>query len=537
MMRPNALPPLVRQLLEPAAYPHDVGEIQLVETHISWVILTGEFAYKIKKPVELGFLDFSTLDLRRHFCEEELRVNRRTAPELYLDVMPIGAGPGGPRVGLEPAIEYAVRMRQFPHEARLDRCLRDGRLGPVETRRLAETIARFHAAQAPRRDIDPAYEIERVVKPARNNFVHLDPAAFDDAGQQRLAVIEAWTLEQAEVLAPAFERRAREGAVRECHGDLHLENLLLQDGRFVPFDAIEFNPNLRWIDVANDIAFLAMDLMARERRDLAFSALSAWLEANGAYDSLAVMRFYLAYRSMVRAVVTAIRRGQGAAQEDDPDWSSTGAAPRSSARLDSGRYVELAAQLVDTPPPRLYLMHGLSGSGKTWFSERLVGALPALRVRSDLERKRLAGLTEAQAAKGAIASGLYAAEVTDRTYETLAGHCATGLRAGFDMIADATFLRRGHRARFHELAVSLGAGFAIVECHAPPELLEQRLRQRAAQRSDASDADVAVLRHQLTHHDPLSAGERAMTLRVDSGQDAAEAAPEVALKLRTIAEL
>ena len=510
------LPPLVRQLLEPAAYPHDTGEIRLVETHISWVILTGALAYKIKKPVELGFLDFSTLDLRRHFCEEELRVNRRTAPELYLDVVPIGAGPGGPRVGLEPALEFAVRMRQFPHEARLDRCLRDGRLGPAETRLLAETIARFHASLPPRRNIDPAYEVERAVKPARNNFVHLDPGAFDDAAQQRLAVIEAWTLEQAEVLAPAFAQRAREGAVRECHGDLHLENLLLQDGRFIPFDAIEFNPNLRWIDIANDIAFLAMDLMARERRDLAFTALSAWLEANGAYGSLAVMRFYLAYRSMVRAVVTAIRRGQGSRQEAD--------AERSSVRLDTGRYVELAAHLVDTPPPCLYVMHGFSGSGKTWFSERLVGALPALRVRSDLERKRLAGLTEAQEAKGAIASGLYAADVTDRTYEALARCCETGLRAGFDMIADATFLRRRHRTRFYELAASLAAGFAIVECHAPPDLLEQRLRQRAALQSDPSDADVAVLRHQLTQHDPLSDEERECTVRLDPGGDIAAVA-------------
>lgn len=524
MMRANGLPPLIRQLLEPAAYPHGVRETQLVETHISWVILTGEFAYKVKKPVELGFLDFSTLELRRHFCEEELRVNRRTAPELYLDVVPIGAGPGGPRVGLEPAVEYAVRMRQFPHEARLDRCLRDGRLGPAEMRLLAETIARFHESLPPRRDIDSAYEIERAVRPARNNFVHLDPGTFDDAVQQRLAVIEGWTLEQAAIQAPEFAQRAREGAVRECHGDLHLENLLLQDGRFIPFDAIEFNPTLRWIDIGNDIAFLAMDLMARERSDLAFTALSAWLEANGAYDGLAVMRFYLVYRSMVRAVVTAIRRGQGSAQGADTE--------RSSARLDTGRYVELAARLVDTPPPCLYLMHGLSGSGKTWFSERLVSVLPALRVRSDLERKRLAGLESSQRATAAIESGLYAADVTERTYETLARHCATGLRAGFDMIADATFLRRRDRARFHELAASLGAGFVIVECQASPELLEQRLRQRAAQQADASDADVAVLRYQLTHHDPLAAEEREMALRVDSGQDAAEAA----VRLRAVAD-
>jgi uncharacterized protein with PIN domain len=211
---------------ELAAYPHAARGIQVVETHISWVILTGDFAYKIKKPVDLGFLDFSTLELRRHYCEEELRVNRRTAGEWYLDVVPIGVRDGGLRVGLEPAVEYAVRMRQFPHDARLDRCLQDGRLGTAEMRLLAETIARFHAALPPRRDIDPRYEIDRASRPARNNFIHLDPAAFDDATQQRLAVIEAWTLQQAEALAPEFARRAREGAVRECHGDLHLGNLL-----------------------------------------------------------------------------------------------------------------------------------------------------------------------------------------------------------------------------------------------------------------------------------------------------------------------
>jgi aminoglycoside phosphotransferase family enzyme/predicted kinase len=529
---PSNLPPWVRQLLEPAAWPHEVRDIQLVETHISWVILTGDFAYKIKKPVDLGFLDFSTLERRHRFCEEELRVNRRTAGELYLDVVPIGERDGGLRVGLQPAVEYAVRMRQFPHQARLDRCLQDGRLGAADMRALAETIARFHASLPPRRDIDPPYEIDRATRPARNNFVHLDPAAFDDATQQRLAVIEAWTLQQAEALAPEFARRAREGAVRECHGDLHLENLLLQEGRFIPFDAIEFNPNLRWIDIANDIAFLVMDLQARGQANFAYTVLSAWLEAHGAYDSLAVMRFYLVYRSMVRAVVTAIRRRQteasapaSTAAGTDPSSAhthrSSAHTQRPSARLDTGRYVELAADLVDTPPPRLFLMHGFSGSGKTWHSERLVGALPALRVRSDLERKRLPGLVGDQQVAGVIESGLYSADVTDRTYQTMARHCETGLRAGFDMIADATFLQRRQRDTFRALAAALGCGFVIADCAAPQAVLEQRLRQRAARGADASDADLAVLRHQLAHHEPLTPAERRMALQLDADSDAA----------------
>lgn len=500
-------PAVVRGMLEAAAYPHATGDIRVVETHISWVILTGEFAYKIKKPVKLGFLDFSTRERRRRFCEEELRVNRRTAPALYLDVVPIGEGSDGLRVGQEPAVEFAVKMRQFPHEARLDRCLRDGRLQRADLRALAETIARFHDALAPRTGIDGPQEIERVVRPARNNFVHLKPDAFDDTAQQRLAVIEAWTLEQAERLAPEFERRARQGAIRECHGDLHLENLLLLEGRFIPFDAIEFNANLRWIDIANDIAFLAMDLMARGRGGFAHTVLTAWLEALGAYDSLAVMRFYLVYRSMVRAVVTSIRGRQGGPRDR-----------AGSARPETLRYVELAAGLVDTPPPRLYLMHGLSGSGKTWLSERLVEGLPALRVRSDLERKRLPDLTAEQAGTGEIGEGLYSPEVRDRAYRAVEQACEAGLRAGFDMIADAAFLQRDRRRRFIGLASSLGADCTIVDCSAPREVLEERLRRRAASQSDASDADLEVLEWQLAHQDPLTGAER--RLAADAGVEA-----------------
>jgi hypothetical protein len=493
-------PALISGLLDPTAYPHESREIRVIETHISWVILTGDFAYKVKKPVALGFLDFSTLEARRHFCEEELRVNRRTAATLYLDVVPIGTGPDGPRVGAEPAVEFAVKMRQFPHAARLDRCLQAGLLRLPEMRDMASTIARFHRGLPPRRDLDAAYEVERVVKPARNNFMHLDPAAFDDESQQQLAVIEAWTLQQSEALAPFFEERARRGAIRECHGDLHLENLLLQEHRFIPFDALEFNPNLRWIDVANDIAFLVMDLMARGRADFAYTVLSSWLEASGDYDSLAVMRFYLVYRSMVRSVVTAIRQRQGASQPDD------------SVRPSAASYIKLAAALVDTPPAHLFLMHGFSGSGKTWRSARLIADLPALRVRSDLERKRLPGLAAGQKNGGEIGSGLYEAEVTERTYRTLARHCETGLRAGFDMIADATFLRRRHRSWFADLAGALGVRLSIVDCNAPVEVLRSRIQARSAERQDASDADIAVLEYQLDHHDPLDEAERALVV-------------------------
>jgi len=249
------------------------------------------------------------------------------------------------------------------------------------------------------------------------------------------------------------------------------------------------------------VAFLAMDLMSRGRNDLAFVVLNAWLEHNGDYDSLAVMRFYLVYRSMVRAVVTAIRQDQLPAQSGQ------------SFRLKSDRYIELAAKLVDTPPPQLLLMHGFSGSGKTWVSSKLVGELPALRVRSDLERKRLPGLDTGPGATGGIEAGIYSREVTGRTYETLARYCETGLRAGFSMIADASFLQRRHREQFIEMAGRIGVPVGIVDCRADEETLRKRIRLRAAAGSDASDADLAVLEHQMRHHDPLTAIEKKSVVR------------------------
>jgi hypothetical protein len=487
---------MIRGLKDPAAFPHTVQEVRVIETHISWVILTGEFVYKIKKPASLGFLDFSTLERRKFFCEEEVRLNRRTAPELYLDVVPIGEAPDGLRIGTEPAIEYAVRMRQFPSDARLDQRLEAGQLAPEDMRDLAGMLARFHQALPPREHIDPALAAAKAIRPARKNFSHLHPELFGDDSRQVLANIEAWTRQQSTMLEPVFEARARNGFIRECHGDLHLSNLVELEGRIVLFDCIEFNPELRWIDTASDIAFLVMDLMAHERADLAYAFLSAWLEENGDYDGLEVLHFYLVYRCMVRVIVASIQFTQtheGAAASDQP--------------IDALRYLELARLLVQAPVPRLILMHGLSGSGKTWLSERLVPILPAIRVRSDLERKRLHDKLDTE-------TGLYGREATESTYQLLLRHCETGLQAGFDMIADATFLRRRHRHLFLDLAERLDVQPVILDCAAPVATLQSRIRQRAAEQKDASDADLAVLQQQLEDHDELDKREHRFVIPV-----------------------
>jgi len=500
------IPMLIRSLTEPDAYPHPVRDLKIIETHISWVILTGPYAYKIKKPVALGFLDFSTLRKRKFFCEEELRLNRRTAPELYLDVAPVGRVGDGLKIGVEPAVDYAVRMRQFPGDARLDQRLEADLLGPADMTAMAAMLARFHQSLPPRENIDPAFATNRAAKPALNNFSHLPRGMFDKGASRQLADIEAWTLRQISALEPVFAARARNGFIRECHGDLHLANLLVLGDQFVPFDCIEFNPELRWIDTASDIAFLVMDLMAHGRADLAYLLLSAWLEENGDYGSLEVMRFYLVYRCMVRVIVASIRHMQCSAEQH-------GERPQ-----DNRQYLDLALSLVNPLPPRLYLMHGFSGSGKTWLSNKLVAGLPALRVRSDLERKRLSGLTTQQRGADAIESGLYSRDVTDRTYRVLAGHCETGLRAGFNMIADATFLRRRHRRQFFDLAAAVAVEPVICDCSAPLETLKSRILQRAAGHADASDADLAVLEYQISNYDPLSERER-LFLDTEQGRE------------------
>lgn len=500
---------LIRELLDPSAYPHPVRQIELIETHISWVILTGDYVYKIKKPVDLGFVDFSTLLRRRHFCCEELRLNRRTASALYEAVVPIGEGPSGPMVGREPAVEYAVKMRQFPSAQRLDRQLQDGRLDWADLFRAGMQIAAFHEQQLPWRweaDEDPG---QRAPRPALNNLDHLESEPLRSSQRARVASLAQWTRSQVDLSRATFMARYRAGRVRDCHGDLHLANLYRDGDRIVPFDCLEFDPLLRRIDLASDIAFLVMDLLAEERPDLAFAVLNGWLEANGDYRALAVLRFYLVYRALVRVKVACVRFDQGLA-----------GGVQAVAEID--RYLGLAEAIARRPGAlSLILMHGLPGSGKTWASGRVMTRLPAVRVRSDVERKRLLGLPPAYRGASAWERGLYAPEFTDRAYGALAEACRTGLDAGWNMLADATFPDQKRRRPFISLATNAGAEPVVLHCRAEDATLRRRLQRRAENDEDASDADRAVLCWARNRQQPPQAVEgcRVVDCRTDQPID------------------
>nr|NIW23543.1 hypothetical protein [Gammaproteobacteria bacterium] len=316
----ETIDPLIQALLDPARHGKNVSAVTLVETHISWVLLTGETALKIKKPVKLPFLDFSSLEARRRYCEEEIRLNRRLAPEIYLDVVPIGGTRDDPILDREPAIDYAVRMREFPPEARLDRQVADGAVSANDICGLAELIGEFHA-ELPAAPLDSdCGAVTEVVRSVEKNLIETAAAVPVNLGQE--SPVHRYIVEQGEQLSGALNRRKRADAIKEGHGDLHLENLVRWQDRILPFDALEFDPQLRWIDVIDETAFVVMDLMAHGAEGLAFTFLNRYLEVTGDYDGLAVLRYYLVHRALVRAKVRAIKAAQSdavsVAQEAKP---------------------------------------------------------------------------------------------------------------------------------------------------------------------------------------------------------------------------
>lgn len=466
------------------------GPVELIETHISCVLLARDAAYKIKKPLTLPFLDYGTLDARRRCCEEEVRLNRRLAPTLYLGVSRITGPAHRPRLdGGGPVLDWAVRMRRFARGALFSERLADGTLGEGDIDRLAAMLACFHEA-AP-----AAPAASDFGDPSLRRAVAL--AAADGLAAHGLGLpLRDWLQAQSVALAPLWAARRAGGHVRECHGDLHLSNLLLLDGEIAAFDGIEFNPALRWIDVVDDMAFVAMDLVARWRRDLAYRFLNAWLDATGDHEALPALRFAMVYRALVRAQVATLRDGQAAA---------------------AARYVETACEIARDADARLLVTHGLPGSGKTFVTQRLLEQAGAIRVRSDVERKRLFGLRALDDTRG-LGAGVYGDTATERTYARLLALAGIALQAGYPSIIDAAFLRRAERARAAALAREMQVPFTILDCRAANAVLHERVLARSRRGGDASEADVAVLERLLAAHEPLNEAERACAIAIDSGQ-------------------
>ncbi|MGA7595009.1 MAG: AAA family ATPase, partial [Gallionella sp.] len=494
---------LVQTLCAPGIFTH---RPRIEETHISWVLLTGHDAYKIKKALDLGFLDFSTLELRRFYCDEELRLNRRLAPDLYLDVVAIGGRPDEPVLGpvmdpvmnsglaRKPAIEYAVHMRRFSQSAMMDRMLARNLVSPAHIDSLAAAIAGFHQSLPPAAADSPYCATTEIDTAAEQNFVPLQQILGATDGLARLKAVHDASVLEFNACEPLFRQRAQAGMVRECHGDLHLRNIVLLDDVPTPFDCIEFSAALRWIDVISEISFTVMDLLRRGRPQLAWRFLNAYLEITGDFPGVRVLRFYLAYRAMVRAKIAAIRTVQRGSRFKRELKSCIG-------------YLHLAQGCLTMRRAAVIITHGLPGCGKSTLAQIALEQLGAIRIRSDVERKRLFGLAPLADSKALLDADIYSKDATRRTYTRLQELARGILAAGYTVIVDAAFILRTERAIFRSLARELDVPFVIASVQTDAALLSERLALRSKRRNDPSEASAEVLEKLQEFQEPLQGDE------------------------------
>lgn len=501
--------PMIASLLRPQAYDHPVRHVQLLETHLSWILLTGTWAYKIRKPVNLGFVDLTSADARRHCALEELRLNRRLCPDLYVGLREIHGPPERATLhppaqpGLGPAaIEVAVQMLQFQQQDLLPARLRDRRPDPALWLDLADRLAAFHGKAAVARPEDPWAEPSRVLEPALANLAVL---AGLNPPPAELEALAGWTRAEHSRLEPLLRQRKATGRIREGHGDLHLGNLVVRHGRIDAFDCLEFCPALRWIDVISDLAFLVMDLQRHGEASTGTAVLNRWLQASGDYGGLRLWRWLVVYRALVRAKVSALRQLQQRQAGEDP-------ALHAQAMED---YLALAQQTSRLGPGPLVITHGVSGTGKSWLSDRLCRRLGWIHLRSDVERLRLFGRWGEPPPGGILQDDPYGQEITDRLYgQVIPDAAAAAISAGFGVIVDATFLQHGQRSKLKQLASAWGCRFLILDLQGQACRAPERIRSRLERGGDPSEADLAVLDRQVQHQQPLTASERADALVV-----------------------
>lgn len=519
---------LLLDLLRPEAHAGRPKEVGFLATHISWLLFAGERVYKLKQPVDLGFLDYRTLEQRKHFCEEEVRLNRRMAPDVYLGVVSITRGEDDRlRIGGEgEPLEYAVEMKRLPAGRMLDVMLERGELDNQMLNNVAGLLARFHAGAATGLGVDEHGAPAAVRLNVLENFEQLAPfvgapgegdAVLSPAHLEFLKSRQLRFLDEHEAL---LGQRVETGRIRDGHGDLHSGNLCFLPSGVVAYDCIEFCDRFRCGDVAVDLAFLAMDLDVR-----GFPAFSRYLirryaqeSGDGELDSL--MAFYKGYRAVVRGKV-AVFTAQGAGADTR----------RREVELRRAmRYLQLAASYE--LEPTLILMCGLPASGKSYLAEDLARALRAVLLHSDTRRKVLAGRRVTDRAAEAVDAGLYAPEQKDLVYRSLLDDALATLRAGHSVLVDATFTQREWRARFVDAAVRLDLPYHVVHVTAPEALALERLAARAADPSAISDAGVTVYRAACASFEPPDEVPEGHLVEVESGAGPAEASSARVLEQR-----
>lgn len=502
---------LIDLLSDRYSYSHPCNGVRVLQTHISVVFLAGNFAYKIKKPRNLGFLDFTSLEKRKHFCLEEVRLNKRFAGDVYLGALPIAARNNGLRIGGEgEPIEWCVQMKRLPDEATFGQMLRQGQIGEREIKTLAMRVASFHRAA---RVVDCGGEPETIERNALENFSQSRSHIGTTVSEGVFDRTRSLTEKALEDLKAVFTNRSKEKFIRDNHGDLHLDHVYFFPEKpppddLVVIDCIEFNERFRFSDVAADAAFLYMDLKSCGRSDLAKTFADAYINASGDEEGRSLLPFYSAYRAAVRGKVEGFEVFESEVPSD----------VRKAALGRARRHWLLALRELESPDrwPFLLCVGGLPGVGKSTLAVELSQVLGGRILSSDKIRKELAGFSPLQPAASPVNQGIYANEWTEKTYAQCLQRAEAGLFEGDRIIVDATFKEEKQRRAFWSAAHGLGVPFVFILCRADPEVIFNRLRNR---RGDSSDADWRIHEHVKASWAPLGSEISRRSLEIEIGQD------------------
>ncbi|MDQ8039270.1 MAG: AAA family ATPase [Rickettsiella sp.] len=498
--------PLINNLLSSKPHDNPTSQLGLIETHVSWVILTGEYAYKIKKPVNFEFLDFSTLEKRKYYCEEELRLGQQFASEIYLAVVPITGTKEQPQInGTGPILEYAIKMREFPQENLLSSLLKQKLLTENIIDQLSKLIADFHK-KTPLAPQKSHFGLPKEVHaPTKQNFEQTAPLLSNQTDIKQLKRLETWADEQFNQHYALLQERKKQGFIRDCHGDLHLANIILYKNKPMLFDRLEFNEDLRWTDVIADLAFLMMDLTEKKQLRFSNQLLNTYLSYTGDYQGLALLPYYLTYRAVVRAKIALFRLAQPGLNDKE----------KQEIKNEYYNFIKLAEFYTLPSNPCLIITHGFAGSGKTTTAKNIAKYCGAIQVNSDIIRKRLFHIPINSRSNSGVNSGIYTSEATKETYKELVYFSKLIVISGFTVVIDASFLLQAQRAIFYEIANQLKVPFFILHCQAKDFEIERRIKNRLKNKTSVSEADLTILNEQKKISEPLNNEEKKHTFIID----------------------
>jgi len=471
---------MLKFLLKPEAYPEDVTSVMLVQTHVSYIFLTDRHAYKIKKPVDFGFLNFSTIDRRRFYCNEEVRLNRRLCPDIYEGVVELRETDAGVAFyGTGTIIDYAVKMKRLPQERMLDKLVDAATVSPATMREVSRTVADFHLTIQTTPAIAEYGQLERIMFNWQENFEQMIPFEGMTLPAHQRELIRSWVTAFAAEHGDIFRKRVDEGFIRECDGDIHLENICIDAGAIYIFDCIEFNERFRYCDTAADIAFLLMDLDYHGRPDLSTEVIDEYINRSGDHGMLDVVDFYKIYRAFVRGKIESFLLNDSGINPDD----------RERAEKRATRYFRLSRGYIERQrlKPTLFITCGLMGSGKSTLAGQLAFELGILSLNSDETRKRIQGVSPDSQARYGYGEGIYDRQSNEATYNELMRLAENQLNKGAAVVVDACFMHKSQRAAFAALAKRLSVPFVIL--HVTCSEIENRRRLQERETSGTSVSD------------------------------------------------